>query len=92
MSAVWLSESFWDIEDEQAGSYRADKKNALISSWIWHVRTICRIKITLEHFRSLTLEENPQRWATQICLSQIHGGPLRQHPPVPDFPGGSCYS
>jgi hypothetical protein len=35
-----------------------------------------RIKMTLEHFRSLTLEENPQSWATKFVYHSSQGGPL----------------
>jgi hypothetical protein len=35
-----------------------------------------RIKLTLEHFRSLTVEENPQAWATKSVYHTSGGGPL----------------
>jgi hypothetical protein len=35
-----------------------------------------KIKMTLEHFRSLTMEENPQAWATKSIYHTSKGGPL----------------
>ena len=35
-----------------------------------------RIKMTFEHFRSLTLEENPQAWAVKDVYHTSNGGPL----------------
>lgn len=73
---VWLSESFWDMEDKQAGQYSEDKIRR-IDRFIRMAReNHLRIKITLEHFRSLTLEENAQTWATKFVYHSSHGGPL----------------
>ena len=73
---VWLSESFWDIEDKEAGKYSEDKIRR-IDHFIEMARKYnLRIKITLEHFRSLTLEENNQSWATKFVYHTSHGGPL----------------
>ena len=63
---VWLSQSFWDIE-EKAGAYD-EKKAARIDKFIQMAReNHLHIKMTLEHFRSVTMEENPQRWATKFA-------------------------
>lgn len=73
---VWLSESFWDIEHEKAGKYdeqkaqRIDRFIALARKYHLH------IKLTLEHFRSLTMKENPQSWAMKDIYHTSHGGPL----------------
>ncbi|MBK8881700.1 MAG: hypothetical protein IPN67_04745 [Bacteroidales bacterium] len=73
---VWLSESFWDMEDKQAGQYR-DEKIRRIDRFIEMAReNHLRIKITLEHFRSVTLEENNQSWATKFVYHTSKGGPL----------------
>jgi hypothetical protein len=73
---IWLSESFWDIEDQQAGIF-SEEKAKRIDRFIEMARLHhLRIKITLEHFRSLTLEENPQEWATKFVYHTSHGGPL----------------
>ena len=73
---VWLSESFWDMEDEVTGKY-SDKKVKRIDRFIEMARKYkLRVKITLEHFRSVTLEENPQKWATKFVYHTSNGGPL----------------
>lgn len=72
---VWLSQSFWDIENE-AGRYSVEKARR-IDRFIEMARKYnLRIKMTLEHFRSITLEENPQRWATKFAYHTSYGGPL----------------
>jgi len=72
---VWLSQSFWDIE-EAAGKY-SDEKAKRIDRFIEMARSYnLRIKVTLEHFRSVTLEENSQPWATKFVYHTSRGGPL----------------
>lgn len=72
---IWLSHSFWDIEEE-TGRY-SEQKAKRIDRFIEMARKYhLRIKLTLEHFRSVTLEENPQRWATKFAYHKTHGGPL----------------
>ena len=73
---IWLSQSFWDIEDQHAGSY-LEEKAVRIDRFVEMARANgLRIKMTLEHFRSLTLEENPQSWATKFVYHSSQGGPL----------------
>jgi hypothetical protein len=72
---VWLSQSFWDIE-EKAGVYD-EKKATRIDKFIEMAReNHLHIKMTLEHFRSVTMEENPQKWATKFAYHKSNGGPL----------------
>jgi hypothetical protein len=72
---VWLSQSFWDIE-EKAGVY-SEEKAKRIDQFIEMARqNHLHIKLTLEHFRSITLEENPQKWATKFAYHTSNGGPL----------------
>jgi hypothetical protein len=72
---VWLSAEFWDIE-ERAGVYD-EQKAARIDKFIEMAReNHLHIKLTLEHFRSITLEENPQKWATKFAYHTSNGGPL----------------
>src|SRR5688500_1867451 len=72
---VWLSNSLWDIE-EKAGIYD-EKKAARIDRFIEMARRYhLRIKMTLEHFRSITIHENPQQWATKTAYHKSSGGPL----------------
>jgi len=73
---VWLSQSFWDIEDEKAGVY-SEEKIKRIDRFIEMARANgLRIKMTLEHFRSLTLQENNQSWANKAVYHTSNGGPL----------------
>ena len=73
---IWLSQSFWDIEEKAAGKYSDDRVKR-IDRFIEMARKYkLRIKLTLEHFRSVTLEENPQRWATKFVYHTSNGGPL----------------
>jgi hypothetical protein len=73
---IWLSASFWDMEHEKAGEYDPEKVRRID----WFVEKARKyglhIKMTLEHFRSVTLEENPQRWATKFIYHTSSGGPL----------------
>ncbi|MBL7698979.1 MAG: cellulase family glycosylhydrolase [Chitinophagaceae bacterium] len=72
---IWLSQSFWDVE-LKAGQYD-EKKAERIDKFIALARKYhLRIKLTLEHFRSITLEENPQGWATKFAYHKSNGGPL----------------
>jgi hypothetical protein len=73
---VWLSQSFWDMEQKKAGEYDMEKVRR-IDKFIEYARKYgLRIKMTLEHFRSVTLDENPQSWATKFIYHTSEGGPL----------------
>lgn len=72
---VWLSNSFWDMEEE-AGKYNEEKVRR-IDRFIEMARKYkLRIKVTFEHFRSVTLQENAQAWATKFAYHTSKGGPL----------------
>ncbi|MEP7372060.1 MAG: hypothetical protein ABI675_01650 [Chitinophagaceae bacterium] len=73
---VWLSESFWDMEDKAAGKYSDDKVKRIDRFMAMARKYKLRIKITLEHFRSVTLVENAQKWATKFVYHTSNGGPL----------------
>jgi hypothetical protein len=62
---VWLSSPFWDIEDKQAGEYREEKAQRIDRLIEMAGKYNLRIKMTFEHFRSLTLQENDQAWAVK---------------------------
>lgn len=73
---VWLSQSFWDIEDQAAGKY-SEEKIKRIDRFIEMARKYqLKIKLTLEHFRSVTLQENAQSWANKSVYHTSNGGPL----------------
>lgn len=73
---VWLSQSFWDMEDVKAGEY-SEEKLKRIDRFIEMARANgLRIKMTLEHFRSVTLQENNQTWANKGIYHTSNGGPL----------------
>jgi len=73
---IWLSQSFWDIEDQAAGKYSDEKVKRIDRFFEMARKYKLRVKITLEHFRSITLEENPQKWATKFVYHTSNGGPL----------------
>ena len=73
---VWLSSPFWDIEDQQAGKYSEEKAGRISRMIEMAGEYNLKIKMTLEHFRSLTLDENPQAWATKSIYHTLNGGPL----------------
>ncbi len=73
---IWLSQSFWDIEDTRAGDYSEDKAKRIDRFIEMARKNNLRIKMTLEHFRSITIEENPQPWAVKSVYHTSNGGPL----------------
>jgi hypothetical protein len=73
---VWLSSPFWDIEDRKAGEYSDEKARRIDSLISMAEKYNLRIKITLEHFRSITEKENPQPWAVKSVYHKSYGGPL----------------
>jgi hypothetical protein len=73
---VWLSQSFWDMEDTKAGVYSEDKAKRIDRFIEMARKNNLRIKMTLEHFRSITVEENPQTWAVKSVYHTSNGGPL----------------
>jgi hypothetical protein len=73
---VWLSSPFWDIEDQRAGEYSEEKARRIDRLIEMAGQYNLRIKLTFEHFRSLTMEENPQAWAVKGVYHTSNGGPL----------------
>jgi len=73
---VWLSSPFWDIEDKRAGEYSEEKAQRIDRLIEMAGNYNLRIKMTFEHFRSLTLEENNQPWAVKDVYHISNGGPL----------------
>ncbi len=73
---IWLSQSFWDMEDQAAGKYNEEKVHRIDRFVAMARKYGLRIKMTLEHFRSITMEENPQSWAVKGVYHKSKGGPL----------------
>ena len=73
---VWLSQSFWDLEDKAAGEYSEEKAQRIDRFVELARRYNLRIKMTLEHFRSLTMEENPQGLFQFMIHGRITGAKL----------------
>ena len=76
---IWLSQSFWDIEDQKAGEYSEEKVDRIDRFVKLAGEYNLRVKMTLEHFRSLTIEENPQSWAVKSVYHISNGGPLKNN-------------
>lgn len=72
---IWLSQAFWDIE-EKAGEYSEEKAKRIDRFFAMARQYKLRVKVTLEHFRSITLAENNQPWATKFAYHTSQGGPL----------------
>lgn len=72
---IWLSQSFWDVE-EKAGVYSEEKAKRIDRFFEMARHYNLRVKVTLEHFRSITLAENNQPWATKFAYHKSQGGPL----------------
>jgi hypothetical protein len=73
---IWLSSPFWDIEDQKAGQYSVEKAARIDKLLAMAAMYNIRVKMTFEHFRSLTMEENPQSWAVKSVYHTSNGGPL----------------
>jgi len=73
---VWLSNNFWDIEDQRAGEYSEEKARRIERMLEMAETNNLKVKMTLEHFRSLTLKENSQSWAVKSVYHTSGGGPL----------------
>lgn len=73
---IWLSQSFWDMEDSVSGKYSIEKVKRIDRFIDMARRYKLRVKVTLEHFRSITVQENPQTWATKFVYHTSQGGPL----------------
>jgi len=73
---IWLSQSFWDMEEEKAGVYDSVKIKR-IDRFIDLARKYgLRIKMTFEHFRGITEEEMPRSWIRKSVYHTSEGGPL----------------
>jgi hypothetical protein len=73
---IWLSQSFWDMEHKKAGEYDPEKVER-IDRFVEVARKYgLRIKMTFEHFRGLTEEEDGREWVRKEIYHTSRGGPL----------------
>lgn len=70
---VWLSNEFWDVEHAKSGEYDEAKARRIEAMLEMARRRGIRVKMTLEHFRSLG--EGPQKWADKPIHHVSNGGP-----------------
>jgi hypothetical protein len=85
---IWLSQSFWDIEDQKAEEYREEKADRIDRFVKMAGEYNLKVKMTLEHFRSLTIEENNQWWAVKSVYHTSNGGPLKNNREYLSLPEG----
>ncbi|MGM0376932.1 MAG: hypothetical protein ACQEQ0_09155, partial [Bacteroidota bacterium] len=72
---LWLSNGFWEVENIKAGQFSEEQARRIDKLVELARKYDIRLKMTLEHFRGLTLEES-SRWATKFVYHTSHGGPL----------------
>jgi hypothetical protein len=68
-----LSNDFWDVEHAKSGEYDEAKARRIEAMLAMARRRGIRVKLTLEHFRSIG--EGPQKWADKPLHHVSHGGP-----------------
>ncbi len=78
---VWLSSPFWDIEHEASGVYDSVKARRIDRMLEMCRRYGIRVKMTLEHFRSIG-EDVRQPWADKALHHVSRGGPAKS---IADF-------
>ncbi len=69
---AWLSSPFWDTEHERSGEYDEAKAKLIDSMLAMAARRGIRVKLTLEHFRSIG--GGPQPWADKPLHHVSNGG------------------
>jgi hypothetical protein len=82
---VWVSNPFWDIENEKSGVYdqaQARRIDRLLELCEQHG---IRVKLTLEHFRSIG--GGSQKWADKPLHHVSNGGPAQS---IADFFDGEA--
>lgn len=83
---VWLSNPFWDVEHRKSGEYDAGRARRIDRMLELCRRYGVRVKMTMEHFRSLT-EPTKQAWAAKPLHHIDFGGPARS---IADFFDGEA--
>ncbi len=72
---VWLSSPFWDVEHEHSGGYDEEKARRIDAMLEMARRHGIRVKLTLEHFREMSLQNPRQSWANKTLHLVANGGP-----------------
>jgi hypothetical protein len=81
---AWLSNPFWDVEHARSGEYDEAKAQRIDSLLAMSRRRGIRVKLTLEHFRSIG--DGPQPWADKPLHRVANGGPAES---IADFFDGA---
>lgn len=84
---VWLSSPFWDVEHEKSGVYDAERAKRIDAMLEMCRRHGIRVKMTMEHFRSVGSEAKPQPWADKPLHNTANGGTARN---IADFFDGEA--
>ena len=82
---VWLSSPFWDIEHEKSGVFDAEKARRVDRLLELCRKYGIRVKMTLEHFRSIGGGRQP--WADKPLHHVSNGGPAQS---IADFFDGEA--
>jgi hypothetical protein len=77
---AWLSNPFWDVEHARSGEYDDRKAELIETMLVLARRRGIRVKMTLEHFRSIG--GGPQAWADKPLHHVSNGGPAES---IADF-------
>ena len=77
---AWLSNAFWDVEHQRSGEYDEKKAELIETMLVLARRSGIRVKMTLEHFRSIG--GGPQAWADKPLHHVSQGGPAES---ISDF-------
>jgi hypothetical protein len=73
---IWLSSPFWDVEHETSGVFDEVKARRIDTMLKLARQRGIRVKMTLEHFRTLE-GEGRQRWAYKPLHHLSRGGPAQ---------------
>jgi hypothetical protein len=85
---IWISSPFLEIEDEQAGQYNPVKFRRIDRMLQLAQQYGIRIKFTLQHIRSIGLNES---WSNSKVLSAEKGGPFNNIREYISTPMGKQY-
>jgi len=83
---VWLSNPFWEVEHRKSGEYDGERARRIDRMLELCRRYGIRVKMTMEHFRSLT-EPTKQTWAARPLHHVSQGGPAQS---IADFFDGEA--